>query len=173
MIFDTDNNLQFLKILVSFKWKRLQGLPTSCQRFMYQKLCRRNFIFSRKNRKQTRSNLSKLVSFCPLQLVNTYHPGKSQYSTALRVVNQCKNRCPDLLASDTSRVFLSPSGEIDGDDYINASWLMGEWHIFRYTTSLSHRIVITVQTTIKHANLANILRNVARVIDIRKMTRNG
>ena len=59
------------------------------------------------------------------QLVSTYHPGKSQYSTAMRVVNQPKNRCPDLLATDSARVFLNPGGEIDGDDYINASWLMG------------------------------------------------
>ena len=69
--------------------------------------------------------LLKLTSIFSFQLVSTYHPGKSQYSTAMRVVNQPKNRCPDLLATDSARVFLNPGGEIDGDDYINASWLMG------------------------------------------------
>ena len=59
------------------------------------------------------------------QLVANYHPGKSQYSTAMRVINQPKNRCPDFLATDSARVFLNPGGEMDGDDYINASWLMG------------------------------------------------
>lgn len=63
---------------------------------------------------------------CILQLLANYHPGKSQYSTALRVINQPKNRSPDLLATDSARVFLNPGGEMDGDDYINASWLMGK-----------------------------------------------
>ena len=61
-----------------------------------------------------------------LQLIASYHPGKSQYSTALRVANQPKNRSPDLLSTDSARVFLNPGGEMDGDDYINASWLMGK-----------------------------------------------
>jgi len=59
------------------------------------------------------------------KLLTCYHPGKSQYSTALRVINQPKNRSPDLLSTDSARVFLNPGGEIDGDDYINASWLTG------------------------------------------------
>ena len=61
-----------------------------------------------------------------MQLVTTYHPGKSQYSTALKVSNQPKNRSPDLLASDSSRVFLSPIIDAHGDDYINASWISGK-----------------------------------------------
>ena len=42
------------------------------------------------------------------------------------MINQPKNRSPDLLATDSARVFLNPGGEIDGDDYINASWLTGK-----------------------------------------------
>ena len=61
-----------------------------------------------------------------LQLVTTYYPGKSQYCSALKVYNQPKNRSPDFLACDSSRVYLEPSGEIEGEDYINASWIMGE-----------------------------------------------
>jgi protein tyrosine phosphatase len=60
------------------------------------------------------------------QLVTTYHPGKSQYSTALRVTNQPKNRSPDYLSSDSSRVFLSPIVDVEGEDYINASWISGK-----------------------------------------------
>ena len=61
-----------------------------------------------------------------MQLVCAYHAGKTQYSTALRICNQSKNRSPDLLPTDSHRVFLSPSSEDDGADYINASWLTGE-----------------------------------------------
>lgn len=75
-----------------------------------------------------RSHVSHIESFLilSLQLIASYHPGKSQYSTALRVANQPKNRSPDLLSTDSARVFLNPGGEMDGDDYINASWLMGK-----------------------------------------------
>ena len=93
------------------------------------------------------------------QLLTCYHPGKSQYSTALRVINQPKNRSPDLLSTDSARVFLNPGGEIDGDDYINASWLTGKlflqgfincnlfWHypyLFknRYLTTKSARSLV-------------------------------
>ena len=64
-------------------------------------------------------------------MVTTYHPGKSQYSTALRVTNQSKNRSPDYLASDSSRVFLSPIVDTEGEDYINASWISGK-HMIMY-----------------------------------------
>ena len=59
------------------------------------------------------------------QLVCSYHAGKTQYSTALRICNQSKNRSPDLLPTDSHRVFLSPNDDHDGADYINASWLTG------------------------------------------------
>ena len=75
------------------------------------------------SRKSTHWIISYIFS---LQLIASYHPGKSQYSTALRVANQPKNRSPDLLSTDSARVFLNPGGEMDGDDYINASWLMGK-----------------------------------------------
>ena len=68
---------------------------------------------------------NETISF--FQLVTTYYPGKSQYCTALKVYNQPKNRSPDFLACDSSRVYLEPSGEMEGEDYINASWIMGEF----------------------------------------------
>ena len=69
-----------------------------------------------------------LVNSYPLffQLVTTYYPGKSQYASALKVYNQAKNRSPDFLACDTSRVYLEPSADVEGEDYINASWIGGE-----------------------------------------------
>ena len=59
-----------------------------------------------------------------------YHAGKTQYSTALKICNQSKNRSPDLLPTDSHRVFLSPSSDSDGADYINASWLTGQCQSF-------------------------------------------
>ena len=62
----------------------------------------------------------------PFQIVTSYHPPKSQYSSALLICNQSKNRSPDLLATDSSRIYLTPSSDRDDSDYINASWLPGE-----------------------------------------------
>ena len=59
------------------------------------------------------------------QLVTAYHAGRSQYSTALKICNQSKNRSAELLPTDSHRVFLSPLSDNDGADYINASWLTG------------------------------------------------
>ena len=58
--------------------------------------------------------------------MTSYHPQKSQYSSALLICNQSKNRSPDLLATDSSRIYLTPSSDRDDSDYINASWLPGE-----------------------------------------------
>ena len=60
-----------------------------------------------------------------MQIVTSYHPPKSQYSSALLICNQSKNRSPDLLATDSSRIYLTPSSDRDDSDYINASWLPG------------------------------------------------
>ena len=68
----------------------------------------------------------RLIVFV-FQLVTSYTPGKGQYSTALRVCNQSKNRSADLIATDCSRVFLTPNPELDGEDYINASYVSGEF----------------------------------------------
>ena len=58
--------------------------------------------------------------------MTAYHAGRTQYSTALKICNQSKNRSADLLPTDSHRVFLSPLSENEGADYINASWLTGE-----------------------------------------------
>ena len=62
---------------------------------------------------------------CLCQLMTGYHAGRSQYSTALKICNQSKNRSAELLPTDSHRVFLSPVADNDGADYINASWLTG------------------------------------------------
>ncbi len=41
--------------------------------------------------------------FLSSQLVCAYHPGKTQYSTALKICNQSKNRSADLLPTDSHR----------------------------------------------------------------------
>ena len=56
-----------------------------------------------------------------MQIVTSYHPPKSQYSSALLICNQSKNRSPDLLATDSARIYLTPSSDRDDSDYINAS----------------------------------------------------
>ncbi|QQP36813.1 Uncharacterized protein FKW44_022021, partial [Caligus rogercresseyi] len=55
-------------------------------------------------------------------LVSAHHPGKNDYTSALKICNQSKNRSSEFLASDSHRVYLN-STEIDGSDYINASWI--------------------------------------------------
>ena len=44
-----------------------------------------------------------------------------------------KNRSPDLLATDTNRVYLNPTGDYEGTDYINASWMTGELSPFSFS----------------------------------------
>ena len=63
--------------------------------------------------------------------MTAYHAGKTQYSTALKICNQSKNRSAELLPTDSHRVFLSHlSDDRPGADYINASWLTGESVLF-------------------------------------------
>ena len=74
--------------------------------------------------------------------MTTYYPGKSQYASALKVYNQAKNRSPDFLACDTSRVYLEPSADVEGEDYINASWIGGEESIFvMMSTQISPKLL--------------------------------
>ncbi|CAB4063723.1 PTPRG [Lepeophtheirus salmonis] len=66
--------------------------------------------------------------------VSTYHPGKSEYSSALKICNQSKNRSSEFLALDSYRVYLN-STELDGSDYINASWIPGFFDLHEYILS--------------------------------------
>ena len=77
------------------------------------------------------------MCFDIFQLVTSYHPPKSQYASALKVCNHMKNKSPDHLATDSSRVYLNPTSDAEGSDYINASWLMGEMDLFRSSAVFS------------------------------------
>ncbi|XP_040566309.2 putative receptor-type tyrosine-protein phosphatase mosPTP-1 isoform X2 [Lepeophtheirus salmonis] len=78
------------------------------------------------------------------KLVISHYPSKSEFSSALKICNQSKNRSSEFLASDSSRVYLN-STEIDGSDYINASWLPGFFHIREYIVS-QHPSAATIPT---------------------------
>ena len=49
-----------------------------------------------------------------------------ELTSALKEYNMPKNRGRELLPLDGARVHLTPKPGIDGSDYINASWIMGE-----------------------------------------------
>ena len=76
--------------------------------------------------KQAIKKIKQNIHIQIFQLVTAYHAGRTQYSTALKICNQSKNRSAELLPTDSHRVFLSPLSENDGAANINASWLTGE-----------------------------------------------
>ena len=59
------------------------------------------------------------------KLATAYQPQESQFSTALNACNQTKNRNFDHLPTEAGRVTIAPLANIDGSDYINASWMPG------------------------------------------------
>ena len=79
------------------------------------------------------------MCFDIFQLVTSYHPPKSQYASALKVCNHMKNKSPDHLATDSSRVYLNPTSDAEGSDYINASWLMGEMDLPQFCRLFDQR----------------------------------
>ena len=89
------------------------------------------------------------------KLVTSYHGGKTQYSTALSICNQSKNRSPDLLPTDSHRVFLSPAADCEGADYINASWLTGT--VPTNNNSSLTSLSIQVSTIVKVSSYPSIL----------------
>ena len=47
------------------------------------------------------------------------------YQNKIFKVNQCKNRFPYCLPPDFNRITLCPIREVEGSNYINASWVDG------------------------------------------------
>lgn len=60
-------------------------------------------------------------------MVISYEPKDYNLVSANKSSNQQKNRNKDLLPVESSRVYLTPKPGIDGSDYINASWCLGEY----------------------------------------------
>ena len=78
------------------------------------------------------------------KLATGHHAHESQYSSALKPCNQCKNQNFDFLPVEASRLSLLSKGGIEGSDYINATWLHG-FHYFKEFIITQHPMEQTVQ----------------------------
>ncbi|XP_037086663.1 tyrosine-protein phosphatase 99A-like [Pollicipes pollicipes] len=59
------------------------------------------------------------------KLINYDQPTNKSIASAHHQLNVPKNRRPDLVSTEASRVRLSPRSGVECSDYINASWLPG------------------------------------------------
>ena len=67
-----------------------------------------------------------LTTLCSsFQLINHDQPSSKCMSSGQHPLNVAKNRRPDLLPTEMSRVRLSPKSGVECSDYINATWLPG------------------------------------------------
>lgn len=60
-----------------------------------------------------------------LQLVTSWKPKDFNLVSATKPCNVPKNRNPEIVPIENSRVHLVPKPGIDGSDYINATWVSG------------------------------------------------
>ncbi|XP_015118557.1 tyrosine-protein phosphatase 99A-like isoform X2 [Diachasma alloeum] len=59
------------------------------------------------------------------KLVTSWKPKDFNLVSATKQCNTHKNRNPEIVSIESSRVHLTPKAGIDGSDYINASWFPG------------------------------------------------
>ncbi|XP_011312155.1 tyrosine-protein phosphatase 99A isoform X2 [Fopius arisanus] len=59
------------------------------------------------------------------KLVTSWKPKDFNIVSATKQCNENKNRNPEIISIESSRVHLTPKAGIDGSDYINASWFPG------------------------------------------------
>lgn len=64
--------------------------------------------------------------------------------SANKVINQPKNRRPDILPVESSRVHLTPKPGEDGSDYVNATWMQG-FHSLREFIITQHPLKHTIK----------------------------
>ena len=60
------------------------------------------------------------------QLVTSFTPSDFQRVSGHAKYNSTKNRNPELVPVESSRVPLAPKPGVEGSDYINASWYIFE-----------------------------------------------
>lgn len=60
-------------------------------------------------------------------MVTSFEPKDYNLLSAKKLCNVTKNRSDDFIPVESSRVHLTPKPGVDGSDYINASWFLGEW----------------------------------------------
>ena len=60
-------------------------------------------------------------------MICAFKPSEFHYMSARKPCNSLKNRDPDLVPIETSRVALAPKPGVEGSDYINASRMNGHY----------------------------------------------
>lgn len=62
-------------------------------------------------------------------MVTSFEPQDYNLLSARKPCNISKNRSDEFLPVESSRVHLTPKPGVDGSDYINATWLLGDFCI--------------------------------------------
>lgn len=60
-----------------------------------------------------------------LQMITSFVPQEYLLLSANKPFNRNKNRSQEFIPVENSRVHLTPKPGIEGSDYINASWIIG------------------------------------------------
>lgn len=60
-------------------------------------------------------------------MVTSFQPKDYNLVSANKQCNRSKNRSPNFVPVESSRVHLTPKAGVDGSDYINASWYLGKY----------------------------------------------
>lgn len=60
-------------------------------------------------------------------MITSFVPQEYLLISANKPFNRSKNRSQEFVPVENSRVHLTPKPGIEGSDYINASWIIGEY----------------------------------------------
>lgn len=66
-----------------------------------------------------------------LQALTAFQPKDYNLISANKTCNKPKNRSQQFVPVECSRVHLTPKPGVEGSDYINASWCLGEYIILK------------------------------------------
>jgi receptor-type tyrosine-protein phosphatase gamma len=78
------------------------------------------------------------------RLVTSFQCKDFNLVSANKVINQPKNRTPNILPVESSRVHLTPKPGEDGSDYVNATWIQG-FHSLREFIITQHPLKTTIK----------------------------
>lgn len=60
-------------------------------------------------------------------MITSFIPPEYLLLSANKPFNRNKNRSQEFIPVENSRVHLTPKPGVEGSDYINASWIIGEY----------------------------------------------
>lgn len=60
-------------------------------------------------------------------MITYFEPKDYNRLSGNKTCNAQKNRSPEFIPLENSRVHLTPKPGVEGSDYINASWLLGNY----------------------------------------------